>query len=102
MSVTEPDSPRKQKLKAANSRLRTKVGRLAKKASRKKSTTKADAIAAISQFVSGTGLELLKTQIMLAGRKRQGHRYSEEFKMFAMSLYHASPKCYNMLKRTLA
>ena len=61
--VKEPDSPQKQKLKTANSRLRTKVGRLAKKASQKKSTT----IAAISQFFSGTALELLKTQIMLAG-----------------------------------
>ena len=73
-----------------------------KKAAQKKATTKDDAIAAISQFVSGTALELLKTQIMLSGRKRQGHRYSEEFKMFAMSLYHASPKCYKMLKKTLA
>ena len=73
-----------------------------KKAAQKKATTKADAIAAISQFVSGTALELLKTQIMLSGRNRQEHRYSEEFKMFAMSLYHASPKCYKMLKKTLA
>ena len=37
--MKEPDSPRKQKLKAANSRLRTKVCRLNKKASQKKSTT---------------------------------------------------------------
>ena len=96
--------PEKQKLKAANRRLRTKVCCLAKKTSRQRKLwmTKDEAVTAISQFVSGTALELLKTQIMLAGRKRQGHRYSEEYKMFAMSLYHASPKCYKLLKKTLA
>ena len=31
--------------------------------------TKEEAVTAISQFVSGNALELLKTQIMLAGRK---------------------------------
>ena len=61
--------------------------------------TKEEAVTAISQFVSYTALELLKTQLMLAGRKRQGHRYSEEYKMFAMSLYHVSPKCYKLLKK---
>ena len=61
--------------------------------------TKDEAVTAISQFVSYTALELLNTQLMLAGRKRQGHRYSEEYKMFAMSLYHVSPKCYKLLKK---
>ena len=67
--VPEPETPRKQKLKAANRRLRTKICRLAKKTSRQRKLwmTKEVAVTAISQFVSGTALELLKTQIMLAG-----------------------------------
>ena len=59
--VPEPETPRKQKLKAANRRLRTKVCRLAKKTSRQRKLwmNKEEAVTAISQFVSGTSLELL-------------------------------------------
>ncbi|KAI0229687.1 hypothetical protein LSAT2_019871 [Lamellibrachia satsuma] len=58
--VPEPETPRKQKLKAANRRLRTKVCQLAKKTSRQRKLwmTKEEAVTAISQFVSedfGTG-----------------------------------------------
>ena len=99
--VTQPDSPRKKRLKVVNSRLRTKLCRVTKKAASRKQMSKEEAVAVISQYVSGTALELIKTQIMLSGRKQQGHRYSEEFKMYALSLYHASPKCYKLLKKSL-
>ncbi|KAI0210858.1 hypothetical protein LSAT2_004367, partial [Lamellibrachia satsuma] len=48
--VPEPETRRKQKLKAANRRLRTKVCRLAKKTSRQRKLwmTKEEAVTAIS------------------------------------------------------
>ncbi|KAI0233677.1 hypothetical protein LSAT2_016079 [Lamellibrachia satsuma] len=52
--VSELETRRKQKLKAANRRLRTKVCRLAKNTSRQRKLwmTKEEAVTAISQFVS--------------------------------------------------
>ena len=39
---------------------------------------------------------------MLAGHAAKGHRYSEQYKMFALTLYHASQKCYKMLRKVFA
>ena len=41
--------------------------------------------------------EQIKSKINICGCQTTGHRYSDDQKMFALSLYHASPKCYRML-----
>ena len=44
-----------------------------------------------SQYVFGTTFELIKSQINMCGRQTTGHRYSDDQKMLALSLYDASP-----------
>jgi len=53
----------------------------------------------LSEFFSGTTLEFLRTQLRLINRKRQGFRWKDTDKAFALSLFHASPKAYRILKQ---
>jgi hypothetical protein len=64
----------------------------------------------LAEHLSGTALKFVSTQVLMAGRKGQGRRWSLDDKSLALSLYHASPKSYRLLskifllpaKRTLA
>ena len=56
----------------------------------------------VSHHVSANTMDFINAQIMLAGHAVKGYRYSEQYKMFALTVYHASQKCYNMLRKVLA
>ena len=103
-STPSPTTPRKERLRKANQRLRTKVSHLSKKgtvspAGWKSKKSEQYAIDLVSNYLSGTALEFFKTQIALSGRRPRGNRWSEKSKMFALSLFYISPKCYRLLKK---
>ena len=90
-----------ERLKRENQRLRTKVCRLKTKAlkEKEKTWTKSEAIDIVSQFISGPALDFVRSQIQLSDRNSKGKRYSDKDKIFALSLYHYSPKCYKMMRK---
>ena len=94
-----PSTPRKRKLLKANQRLGTQVSRLKKNLTTGTPTQKTRVLELVSKYVSGAAFELIKSQINMCGRQRTGNRYSDDEKLFALSLFHASPKCYRMLRK---
>ena len=52
-----------------------------------------------TDFFSGATLQFISTQIRLCDTKPQGLRYSDGDKSVALSLYHASPKAYQLLRK---
>ena len=53
----------------------------------------------LSEFFSGATLQFLCNQLRLVDQKQQGRRWKDSDKEFALSLYHASPKAYRILKQ---
>ena len=92
---------REDRLSVCNQRYRTRLSRLRRqsKCQSAQRPSKAKVIEMVSHHVSGGTLDFIKAQIMLSGRAAKGHRYSHKYKMFALTLYHASPKCYKMLRK---
>ena len=101
----------RDELKRRNHSLRMKVHRLKQrhvKASMgvKKKATKASEIRKIteigtqlSNYLSGAKLEFVMSQIRCATKKAKGRRWTVKDKALALSLLHASPKTYRLLKR---
>ena len=48
---------------------------------------------------TGKQLEFINMQFKRAGKSVKGNRFSENYKMFALSLWHCSPKCYRLLQK---
>ena len=64
--------------------------------------SKAKLIADIGNFLSGNALKFVAAQIRLSGTRRLGYRWTKEEKSFALQMYHASPKCYRLLRKVFA
>ena len=104
----DQSTPRKTKLRLEKKRLQTRLWCLQKQQSESKASkglkksrakAKANAIAVASEFLSGPALDFFKSQIQMSDRGLKGKRWSEQMKMFALSLFHTSPKCYRMLRK---
>ena len=103
---TLPDTPTKTKLKK-------KVAALQKTVTRKNEKIKRILVDKnieedrkyqylhqhLSQFVSGNALEFIMTQIKLSGKTKHSYRWSPKNKSLAMSIFHASPKAYRILRK---
>ena len=64
--------------------------------------TKEKLIGQLGHYISGNALKFVAAQLRLSGSKRQGYRWSDDEKTFASQMYHASPKCYKLLRRAFA
>ena len=64
--------------------------------------TKDKLIGQLGHYISGNALKFVAAQLRLSGTKRQGYRWSDDEKTFALQMYHASPKCYKLLRRVFA
>ena len=53
----------------------------------------------LSEYLSGTSLDFVMSQCHMANVSATGRRWSTQQKAFALSLLHASPKAYKLLRR---
>ena len=60
--------------------------------------TKQRCIKMVSKYLSGPSHKLVSTQIQMTGHSTCGCRWSAGDKALALSLFHASPKCYSLLR----
>lgn len=84
----------KKKLKLNNQklkRLQAKMKKMECDSSKKK------CVELLSRHLTGPALQFVTTQVMLSNRKVMGLRWLAKDKALALSLYHASPKCYRVL-----
>ena len=84
-----------ERLRSTNCRLHVKTFRLKAKSLPNETHVMSD----VSPFSSGNLKDFLVRQLDTTTRPR-GQRYNSNEKMFALSLWHASPKCYNLLRST--
>lgn len=97
-----PDTPRKKALRLRAKRNLQKVYRLQKKVNRLSTSEKANrrrCVRMLSKYVSGPAFSFIASQIRLSGRAARGRRWDSDEKATALSLFHASPKCYRLLSR---
>ena len=87
----------REKKKARN--LQEKLARRDKAVGQSESTKLKELKIKLSDFFSGATLQFLSTQLHLVLQKRQGRRWRPSDKAFALSLFHASPKAYRILKQ---
>jgi len=103
-------SPNKKKLKNEIVRLRNRLKRQAKKASntfkcnngssRKLEAASCDRlIEELSNHLPPSTVSFLKTQIKMGLVSKQGRRWTVDEKMFAMSIFYQSRKCYKLLRK---
>ena len=55
----------------------------------------------VNQHVKGPLAGFLMEQIRASTTKKRGHKWSDDNKRLALSLYHQSPKCYRLLMKVL-
>ncbi|ELU14097.1 hypothetical protein CAPTEDRAFT_191575 [Capitella teleta] len=87
--------------KKAVNRQRVSVSRLKKKLAKMNADAilQKDVLVALDKFLGGPSLPFVKMQIRINGRKRKGHRWSDNMKALALALYHHSPKCLRLLQK---
>ena len=103
------NTPRKQKLRKLLRRKRHQITSLSStsfssNSSPKKMTKLAKANKAFKLLegtISPDFLAFIKKQVSLALKKKQGRRYDDSFKAWALSLYHISGKAYRFLAKLL-
>ena len=86
--------------RARNFRLQKKLQRLQQaQQETKQPTSLKDVIEVASQYLQKPALSFFESQMRLAKIKAKGRRWTEEDKLFAISLYHQGPKSYRMLSK---
>ena len=94
-------------LKRKNQCLRTRLSRMKRKLiTKSRHQTRCDklkeAIKSVSAVLTGSARDFFITQIKMSSRNKYGYRWSDEDKAFALTVYHASPKCYRLLAKRFA
>ena len=64
--------------------------------------TPAHTIKAVANYLSGTALEFVKTQILMSNRNRKGRRYSKPTRRLALSIYFRNSRTYAFLRKIFA
>lgn len=99
-SVLTPVKQRISTLERRNEKLLDRMTRLrtcTKKTSLK--TRQQEAIKAVSEFLTGLSLQVVISLILLSSTKSTKRNcYSEETKLFLLSMYHSNPKAYRLLR----
>lgn len=99
-------TPRKQKLRSNNKILKAKYRNLKLRYQHLKSKSVLNCpktLQFIKKFksLSSFGKLLVDSQLSLTDVKTKGRRYTDEEKIFALSLFKLSPKCYAYLRKYL-
>lgn len=81
---------------------RGRVKRLKKQRQKQRVPTKEQTIMSVSHHLTGQALDFVSTQIMLSKVNPKGRRYTSTDKALALSLYHSSPKTYQLLRKIFA
>jgi hypothetical protein len=81
-------------------RLKQKIGSIERMFNnlKKKDLLEAEAAITLTALYEGQAGELIKNQINNQRKSKQGQRYSDEIKAFALSLHYHGPKAYNYLR----
>ena len=96
------DTPRRQKLRKIINTQKQKAKRLRHKLKLKKknrSIPSEEAIKILETMLPPKVVTFVESQIDLNSKKKNGHRYTNETKAFALSLYHLSGKAYKMISK---
>ena len=95
------DTPKKKSLKRQVNKQAQKIWRMKRKVGKlsNKQPAKKQLIDDLGHYLTGPALEFVKTQVMLSGRRARGLRWKLKVKSLALSLYHASLKCYRLLRK---
>ena len=64
--------------------------------------TPADTMKAVANYLSGTALEFVKTQILMSNRKGKGRRYSKPTRRLALSIYFRNSRTCAFLRKIFA
>ncbi|XP_045783160.1 uncharacterized protein LOC123879484 isoform X1 [Maniola jurtina] len=100
------ETPRKQKLRVGNEMLKMKLRNLTLRFNKLKSktlswSTQVKLFIKKYPLLSNFGKILVDSQLRLSGVKGKGSRYTDDEKIFALSLYKLSPKCYGFLQKNI-
>ena len=97
------DTPRKQMLKKKLKRLQKENSRLKCALKKRAKVTSVEATClALSKFFSGATLHFMEQQVKLANCRPPGRRWTPLMKSIALSIFHASPKAFGLLKKLFA